>query len=374
MKIISLVTTDLNYDQRMQRICHTLTEAGYEVTLVGRKKSNSEDLRARIFAQRRLRCWFERGKLFYLEYDLRLLFLLLFARYDLCCAVDLDTLLPATLICRLRNKTLIYDAHEYFSETPEVVRRPRVRRIWERLARYCIPRTTDRYTVAPQLAERMSEHYGIPFGVVRNLSRSAGRPPEESNNFDQKILLYQGALNEGRGLEALLATLPLLPGATLWLAGEGDLSQELRRLADELNLTERVVFHGYVRPRELRELTRQASIGLNLLEDRGLSYHYSLANKAIDYLHAGLPSVHMDLPEYRHLHEQYGIYRLVSDLRPETLAAALRDLLYDRSVYETQRSAALAAARQLNWEAERIVLLHIYQKHCPIRDKRSSTI
>ena len=372
MKILSLVTTDLNYDQRMQRICHTLSETGYEVTLIGRKKRASEELRSRIFAQRRLSCWFETGKLFYLEYNLRLLWLLLFARFDLCCAVDLDTLLPATLICKLRGKALIYDAHEYFTETPEVARRPRIQRVWERVARFCIPRTTDRYTVAPKLAERMGRHYGVPFGVVRNLSRSTDYPCSEVHNFDAKILLYQGALNEGRGLEALLEALPRLPGVTLWLAGEGDLSEQLRATVRDRGLGDRVVFHGYVRPRELTELTRRATVGLNLLEDRGLSYRYSLANKAIDYLHAGLPSVHMDFPEYRYLHERYGSYRLLPDLQPATIAAAIADLLRDRHRYEAERRAALLAARQLNWEAERTVLVGIYQKICPIKDSRTT--
>ena len=358
MRILCLVTTDLVYDQRMQRICTTLSQAGHEVTLLGRRKSNSPRLYSQVFAQKRAKCWFERGKFFYLEFNLRLFFRLLFARYDCINAVDLDTLLPATLVGKLRNKPVIYDAHEYFSETPEVVRRPKIQAVWERIARFCIPRTAARYTVGPVLARIMGERYGCQFGVVRNLphrQKSTPRPAEQP-----PMLLYQGALNEGRGLPELLAALALVPRARLHLAGEGDLSEQLRAEVRRLRLSDRVVFHGFLRPAELQALTQRATLGLNLLEDRGLSYHYSLANKAFDYLQAGVPGLHMDFPEYRSLHEQYGVFSLLEDLAPKTIARSINTLLNDPDLYAQRSQRALIAAQTLNWEQEESVLLGFY--------------
>jgi len=43
-KIASLVTNDLHQDQRMNRICTALADAGYEVTLIGRKRKTSNQL------------------------------------------------------------------------------------------------------------------------------------------------------------------------------------------------------------------------------------------------------------------------------------------------------------------------------------------
>src|SRR5689334_8605957 len=92
-KIFLAVTTDLTYDQRMIRICSSLSRAGYHVTLVGRKTLSSVPLTDRPFRQKRISCLFEKGKLFYLEYNTRLFFFLLFKKMNGLCAIDLDTIL-----------------------------------------------------------------------------------------------------------------------------------------------------------------------------------------------------------------------------------------------------------------------------------------
>ena len=131
MKIIFAVTNDLTYDQRMQRICRSLSKAGYEVELVGRVRHFSVPITYEPYQQTRLKCFFNKGKLFYLEYNLRLLIYLTFSNFDACCAIDLDTIIPVYLIGRLKGIKTIYDAHEYFTEVPEVVNRPFVKSIWE---------------------------------------------------------------------------------------------------------------------------------------------------------------------------------------------------------------------------------------------------
>ena len=73
-KIVCTVTNDLNFDQRMIRICSSLQQGGYAVTLVGRVRENSQSLQQRIFQQKRLYCFFQKGKFFYAEYNIRLFF------------------------------------------------------------------------------------------------------------------------------------------------------------------------------------------------------------------------------------------------------------------------------------------------------------
>ena len=70
--IFFTVTTELTYDQRMIRICSSLASAGYDITLVGRKLKSSIPLSAQPFKQKRINCFFEKGKLFYAEYNIRL--------------------------------------------------------------------------------------------------------------------------------------------------------------------------------------------------------------------------------------------------------------------------------------------------------------
>lgn len=356
--IICAVTNDLSYDQRMIRICTALAEAGYAVALVGRSRPASRPLLAMPFAQHRLACYFERGKLFYLEYNLRLLLYLLWRPFDALCAVDLDTMLPCLWAARLRGKPWVYDAHEYFTEVPELVRRPRVQAVWARVASYGIPRARAAYTVGPALAELLTARYGRPFGVVRNVPVAGPAPAEGAGS---KIILYQGALNEGRGLEQAIAAMAMLPDAELHLAGEGDLSAALRQLVVRLGLSGRVKFLGYIAPHDLPELTRRARIGINLLENKGLSYYYSLANKAFDYVQAGLPSLQMDFPEYRRLNAEHEVFVLLDVLEQPMIAARLRQLLDNPLLYSALHRNCLAARKAWVWDSDREVLLAIWR-------------
>ena len=353
----------------MIRICSSLANAGYVVLLVGRRRSFSKPIQKQPFRQKRIRCFFNKGKLFYLEYNLRLFFFLLFAKFDLICSIDLDTILPGFYISKIRNKICVYDAHEYFTELPEVINRPTVKKIWEITANLTIPNLKYCYTVGNCLAEVFDEKYGVKFEVIRNVPFSTGN--DLAGNFklpaklsdDRKILLYQGALNDGRGLEEMIQTMPEIQNAELWLVGEGDLSDSLRGLARELNLlNNQVKFLGYKTPEKLKSITLQADIGLNLLKNKGLNYYYSLANKAFDYIQAGIPSVNMEFPEYQHINKENGVFILVPDLKIKTLKKAISELISNENLYQKMKANCLEARSVYIWEKEEKTLLKFYKK------------
>ncbi|GAC1587789.1 MAG: hypothetical protein NVS3B25_03950 [Hymenobacter sp.] len=368
-RLLLAVTTDLCYDQRMQRICGSLATAGYRVQLVGWQRPASPPLTPQPYAQHRLRGWFQRGKLFYIEYNLRLLLYLLGQRAAAWCACDLDTALPVWLRARLGGQPFVYDAHELFTEVPEVVARPAVQRVWRWVESFVVPRARLAYTVGPALAWVFEQRYGRAFAVVRNVSRlreaeplpPATRPaaPAPRGGY----ILYQGALNVGRGLENLLEAMPRVAGR-LVICGEGDLSAALRARAEHLGLlaSGQVEFRGFVLPEALQEVTRHAAVGVMLLENLGLSYYFSLANKFFDYVHAGIPQVLVDFPEYRALNDQFDVAELVPDLRPATLATALNRLLPggDAARYRHLAANCRRAASQLSWQHEEQELLRLY--------------
>ena len=350
----------------MQRVCGSLAAAGYRVRLVGWQRPASPPLTVQPYQQHRLRGWFQKGKLFYLEYNLRLFFYLLSQRAAAWCAADLDTALPVWLRARLGGQPFVYDAHELFTEVPEVVARPAVQRIWHWVEGFIVPRARLAYTVGPALARVFEQRYGRPFAVVRNVSRldsSAALPPAPGAAPPGGYILYQGALNVGRGLEGLLDAMPQVAGR-LVICGEGDLSAALRAQAERLGLlaSGQVEFRGFVLPEALREVTRHAAVGIMLLENIGLSYYYSLANKFFDYVHAGIPQVLIDFPEYRALNDQFDVAELVADLHPSTLATALNRLLRDEPArYQHLAENCCRARPQLSWQHEEQVLLGLYE-------------
>jgi glycosyltransferase involved in cell wall biosynthesis len=224
------------------------------------------------------------------------------------------------------------------------------------------------YTVGGGLADIFTKRYGPSFEVVRNV------PVSEANFSDGApspsevpFMLYQGALNEGRGLEATIMAMHHIEGIQLWIAGEGDLSQKLRSMVATEKLDHKIKFLGYLRPAALRSLTPKATIGLNLLENRGLSYYYSLANKAFDYIHADVPCIQMDFPEYRLLNSRYPTSILLSEATPEAIADAVKRLHEEPALYNTLKQHCPLMAAQLNWDIERKTLLKIYQRAVPIQ-------
>lgn len=358
-RVVLAVTNDLNGDQRLHRIASSLQAAGYEVEVVGRRKPDSRALPARPYRQHRLRLPVVRGPWFYLSYQVALLGYLLRRPGELITANDLDTLPACYLAARLRGRRLLYDSHEYFTEVPELVTRPRVRRVWLALEGWLFPRLRHIYTVNDSLARLYQARYGQAVQVVRNVPFPRPVPPPPG---PRPILLYQGALNLGRGLELMIDAMAHLPGYTLWIVGQGDLDAELRTRAELAPWQDRIVFHGFVPPEELVALTPQAGLGLSLEADLGANYHYASPNKVYDYLQARLPVLVSDLPEMRAVVEQHGVGQVLPpDQRsPEALAERVRAMLEDAAAYHRYTQAADQAARVLHWEAERAHLLAMY--------------
>ncbi len=355
------VTNDLVYDQRMIRICTSLSNNGYVVKLIGRKRSASKLLDDSKYIKKRISCFFEKGKLFYLEYNFRLFWLLLFSNFDAVCCIDLDTLLPGYLVSKFKGKICIYDAHEYFTEVPEVVNRPKVKKAWENLGNFIIPRLKYCYTVCESLSEIFLEKYKTKFEVIRNVpyqfhENSISKVPQ--NDF---IILYQGALNAGRGLEQAIEAMELVKHSEFWLVGEGDLSLKLRQLAITRKLGKKVIFKGYLKPSELPEITAKATIGINFLENTSLNYYYSLANKAFDYIQAEIPSIHMNFPEYQKLNQAFEVALLIDDLNPEIIAASVNKLLEDNRLYNGLVQNCKKAKKVFIWEVEEEKLLDFYK-------------
>ncbi|TCJ19240.1 glycosyltransferase [Flaviaesturariibacter flavus] len=357
-RIVLAVTNDLTYDQRMQRICSTLAEAGYSVTLVGRHRRGSLPLRERPYAQKRLHCFFERGPLFYAAFNLRLFLYLMFVKSDGFCANDLDTALPCLFAGKLRKKVLFYDAHELFPEMKEVRRRPRLQRFWMWAEALTCAHIPNRYTVAEGIAELFRERQGKDFAVVRNVPQPAPLPGPVTG---EAYILYQGAVNEGRGFEWLIPAvrsfeLPLV------ICGDGNFMPQLRALIVREGVGDKVRLTGMLLPEELRRYTAGARIGVNFTEPEGLNQLYCLPNKFFDYVQAGVPQVTNDYPEYQRHNRAHEVALLIPDMNPETIAAAVNRLCSDKALYERLRVNALQARAEWNWAHEAPRLLAVYQK------------
>ena len=364
-RILFTVTNDLQFDQRMRRICGTLSNAGYDVTLIGRRPiSPSSPLSQTPYTQIQLAgLIFTKGKLFYLEFNLRLLLFLLFKPCDAICSIDLDTAVPGIIAAKLRKKIHIFDAHELFTHVPEVARRPRIQEIWEKVQAFTFKHCDTAFTVGPAIARYFTEKYHKPVQVVRNMPRASVVAHTDTAHFaaieNKKFILYQGALNEGRGLELLIQAMVNIP-CELVLAGEGDVSEPLRKLTQSLHLENKVHFLGMIPPHQLPALTKLAYIGFNVSENVGLSYYLSLNNKFFDYTQSHLPSLINPYPEYKQLLLEFQV-GLLTEPKVESIIEQASELLNNPSLYQELKSQCIAASEKWTWEQETPKLLSIFE-------------
>ena len=353
------VINDLTYDQRMQRICNTLAHAGYKVLLIGKILPASLPLTKKIYKQKRLYCFFSKGKLMYLEFNLRLFFYLLFIKSDCYCAIDLDTILPNYFASKIRRKKRVYDAHELFTEQKEIVSRRTIYKLWLRVEKFAVPKFISGYTVNDFIANELKKRYSVEYAVVRNLPNliRINAVADKENPF----IIYQGAVNEGRSFETLIPAMKQV-NAQLKIYGSGNFYAKIVRLIRQNNLQQKIELKGLVAPDELRQITPTAFVAVMLFEDTGLNQYHSLANRFFDYIMAGIPQICVAYPQYKLINDKYDIACLISDTNADTIATALNKLLYDDVYYTRLQQNCLKAREELNWQKEEKVLLDFYKK------------
>ncbi|MBR1517500.1 MAG: glycosyltransferase [Bacteroidales bacterium] len=357
MRIAVAVTNDLIADQRVGRTCSTLFENGYSVILIGRQLDDRQPL-LRPYPCRRMRLLFRRGFLFYAEYNIRLFLRLLFLRFDMAYANDTDALPACLLAAKLRRKKVFFDAHELFPEVPELCGRRRVKQFWQRIEDICIPRVDAMITVCQSIADIYSRRYGISVGVVRNLPVMESHLP--TTPLSPPAILYQGAVNIGRGIDHIIDAMQFLPDCQFLIAGIGDQYEMMQAYARSKPWHDRIHFLGRLSPKELHELTPQATLGVCLLEPRGLNYYFAFPNRIGDFIAAGVPLLATDLPEISRVVQTYGVGYTIGYQKGEELAMLIANAMKDwNALPDKEKQTRFEKARHdLDWNKEKMVLLN----------------
>ena len=274
-RILISVTNDLTTDQRVEKTCEALSEIGYDVLLVGRKLKKSLPIQ-RNYKTIRFRLLFNKGFLFYAEFNIRLFIFLLFTKKDLLFSNDLDTLLPNYIIGKLQNKKLVFDSHELFSEIPELVNKQRVKKVWLFLEKTIIPKLQNVITVSDSIKNHYHNLYGISAIVIRNIPKieHINQKNFEIDAEEKKVILYQGSVNIGRGIELMIDTMALLDEYLFIVIGDGDILEQLKEKVSNLSLHDKVKFIG--------KKMQRPPIFSAIKKDGKRMYEYARQNKKVE--------------------------------------------------------------------------------------------
>jgi glycosyltransferase involved in cell wall biosynthesis len=174
--------------------------------------------------------------------------------------------------------------------------------------------------------------------------RASLTTPEEA-----PLVLALGRLHPNKGFDTLLAALVEVPGAYLWLAGEGELRDTLARQARLLGLEQRLRFLGW------RDDTAALLAAADLLVSP--SRCEPLGNVVIEAWAAGVPVVATASEGPQALIDDDQTGRLVPIDDAHALAVAMRGVL-ENGALASRLAAAGRAAYEAEYSEARVVTLY----------------
>jgi glycosyltransferase involved in cell wall biosynthesis len=374
--MVILNTTPLVLDSRVRREAEALALAGHSVKLVGVRQRGERMRDLGGFEVVAFEVWsrrLPRTPLFwpvkYAEFLVKSLAALLRSRADVYHAHDLEALIPAWIAARLTRVRVIYDSHELFTE-----RLIEMRAVWRAIEHFLIRRVDAVIAASEERAVIMRDEYGargLPT-VIANCPPWLGKPAESTvrdrlpvERRETRIVLYQGGLSPGRGLETLTRAAGLFePNAVLVFVGAANGYSEsvLQPLVEAQGLRERVFFVAPVDATEVVSFIRTADLGVVIYQNTCRNNYYCAPNKVYDYCMAGLPVVGSDFPPLRTLVQRHEIGVLFDPEQPAAIAGAVNQVLRDGKVYARAVAGSRAVAAQCNWEEESKKLVSLYER------------
>ncbi len=274
----------------------------------------------------------------------------------------------------LKNKPkLVYDSHEFEYENGS--RRPFWKWCMKYLERFVIKKCSMVMMVNDTIAEQVQKLHNLKDRprVVRNIpdyweldnqviAENRARFRNKYGIMDEEtIVLYQGGIIEGRGVEKAIQMVSITDGVRLVIMGYGEpiYIENTRKLVVDEHVEERVIFLPAVPQSELWKYTSIADIGLCTIEKSWLSYYYSLPNKLFEYIQALVPILGSDFPEIGRIVNDYHVGICCDPGDPVAISRGIKELLLMSNTGEL-KEGLVKAKNELCWEKEKERLVSAY--------------
>ncbi|MBN2423850.1 MAG: glycosyltransferase family 4 protein [Calditrichaceae bacterium] len=364
-KIIVLTISDLIYEANLHRKLMSLTKSGCNVRLLAAYHPNLNIEIWQGIDLTRIRLIKKTTIIKFVHFLLFSFLWVIFRKADLYISYDTLPLLPVKIASALHRKPFIYDSVELLAGLNQLEEKPIRKKIWMCYEKRGIKGVNRLITVCQSDASHIKTLYkDLPEPVVvRNtpeFKRIKAGHQVVRNKFripaDHWIGIYQGMLFEGRGLRNLIRAIPGRDKFTLIIVGQGPLMPELKNMAKELKIEDRVIYTGLVPFYELHDYTASADIGFTIISGKGLSYYHALPNKLFEYIQAGIPVIGSDYPEIKKIIEEDDIGYTVNPESVEEISQAIKKML-DEENYKKFKNRILKISEKYTWQQESQIYL-----------------
>jgi glycosyltransferase involved in cell wall biosynthesis len=286
-----------------------------------------------------------------------------------------DFLVFSTVLPKLLGATIILDIQDVSPELMAVKARGRFSDLVIRLARWQEHISTafaDYVVTVGWPFEQLLEQRGVPrekLTVIINSTDPRVFPPTlrrpilPETGWQERpfILLYYGTVAERHGLDTAVRALALaryaVPQLRLEIKGQGEYLPEVKQLAEELGVSERVGLHPGTPYKEVAHFVVEADAGIIPYRCDGFT-DLLLPTKAYEMAWMHIPIIASDTPAIRSMFRP-GSIALCDPASPESFAAAIIDLYQHPEKRAQMVVAASEDYEPYRWElvAERYVQL-----------------
>lgn len=358
-KVLITFLGNIHYDTRCNNLYDSLSANNYDIEFIGFDWLTKDFIESRGDVSI---IKLKKGFLsipFYLKFIWHLKLKLLATKASIIFAEDIYTLPFAVIFGKLKRAKIYYDSRELFGYLAGLKEKKFKQAFWKWIEKLFIKRT-DHVIVTGQMdGEFLQKEYGLKnIILLRNLPRyyKPSSSLDLHSHFqigkEKKIILYQGVLLKGRGMEKVFAVLNELPDYVFLIVGGGEFAEYYKSLADHMKLREQVFFIGKLTQDELPKITSSANVGVSLIENLSTSYYYALPNKLFEYIMAEIPVIVSNLPQMKEIVEKYDVGFVIDIDNKVDLISALKELSDDSSLYKSKKQNCHIASHELNWEKE----------------------
>jgi glycosyltransferase involved in cell wall biosynthesis len=373
--IVHVLVSDYRVDSRVTNETVSLVKEGYDVTvycLKSSKLSSDEKLngvhikRFGIVSNRVINL---------ISAFLVMIFFALKSKVHCVHAHDVSALPVAFMISKLKRVPLIYDSHELWGESLHAFDSKTVIKLVVFVEKILARQASVIITVSKSIKTHLSSVFNISHAtVIRNIPSYTYKDNYDlfretyNINKDSKILIYQGLIDISRGVDLIVdAAIHVCKSnekCFFFILGDGPHIDELKEKVNKFNLTNRIIFFGYVKQSDLLKYTRSADIGIHAIKNSCLNHSYCLPNKLFEYINSGLVLVVTDLIELGSFVRKKEVGVTFDDGNLKSLEQAILLLLKDQTLFDKCRINSSLASQKYTWDNEFIKLKEIYEKIC----------
>lgn len=285
--------------------------------------------------------------------------------YDVYHSNDLNTL-PQGYICSkvIRKRKLVYDSHEV--QTSRTGYSGKVYYI----EKFLVKRVDKMMMTTKTRADYTEDLYKISnIEVIHNYPFNTG---DESinNKYDlykildipknEPILLYQGGIQQGRGLENIVQAIPYFKRGITVFIGDGKIKPKIKEMVSKSDVEDKVRFLDKVPVNELKYYTANAYLGFQVLNNVCFNHYSALSNKLFEYIMSDIPVVACNFPEIKRVVEGEKIGICIDSHDYKEIANAVNRILENKSLHKEFKKNCKKTKKKYNWDNEKLKFVNIY--------------